>query len=449
MPRTKRPVERPPSETWEIAVVASPSQVDDKPVLGVGLAVDVSSGQVRWASPIGVITDVISGVLAATTKYGMPLELCYEDSELDFVVAHIADALSLSARKVPCPTLERAEQALLVAMAGGMPAAGMPLRIDAWRRIVAQLHDLAPWTRLGERTWFHFQGGPLDGAVAVLIGELDEAWGVTLYPTEEALLAFISAATTNDHKAIMNASTLSIQLEREGDLASSDVSLCRSLDLVFEDRVPRLLALGSGALRAPTRNEQRLLLAAVEGVTTLCASEMDALAQGLHRRLQMIVTGGQRLDVEAKPAALDDLDDSVIDALDEELPPDHLPTIIHSEHAVLFGSMTVDADGTAHPSVVLKMRKREALKLAQACEWIASLSLHRHSSGLQLVACDERGARATLVKLRGGGLDELSAHLMSAGVLYLAISAGGPTRSRIRSAEFVYAKMLPVVARVS
>jgi hypothetical protein len=450
MPRARRPTSRPSPETWEVAVVPSPAQADDGPVLGVGLAVDVTSGQVRWASPVGALSDVVPGLLAASKRYGAPEALCYDDPELEEPLVHLAATLSIDARRLPCPTLERAERALLTAMAGGMPAAGVSLRVDAWRRILDQMLGLAPWQQLGERVWFRFTGMGLDGAVAVLIGELDEAWGLTLYPSEAALVQFINAATEEDHQGVLHASTLSVQLERSSEVPVSDVSICRSLELLLAGgRLPRLLALGEGAVRAPTRSEQKLLLAAVEGVTTLCTRDLDALAQGQQRRIQMIVTGGQRLEVTASPAELTAL----------EPPADDLPSIIEADHTVVFGSMILDglADGlaagapegtdgkgTPHPSVVVKLRKRDAIKLAAACDWIESLALHRRGAGLQLVACDEHGARGTLVKLWGGGLDELSTHLASAGKLYLAISSGGPTRPEIRSAEFVYAKVLPV-----
>jgi hypothetical protein len=419
-------------------VVPSPAQADDGPVLGVGLAVDVTSGQVRWASPVGDLSDVVPGLLAASERYGSPEALCYDDRELEESLSHIAETLDIPARRTPCPTLERAERALLTAMAGGMPAAGVSLRVDAWRRILGQMLELAPWQRLGERVWFRFTGMGLDGAVAVLIGELDEAWGLTLYPSEAALVQFINAATEADTQGVLHASTLSVQLERAAEVPASDLSICRSLELLLAgDRLPRLLALGEGAVRAPTRSEQRLLLAAVEGVTTLCTRDLEALVAGQQRRIQMIVTGGQRIEVSASAAELEALDS----------PADELPSIIEADHTVVFGSMAVDGKGTPHPSVVVKLRKRDAVKLASACSWIASLALHRRGAGLQLVACDEHGARATLVKLWGGGLDELSTHLASAGKLYLAISSGGPTRPEIRSAEFVYAKVLPVAPR--
>ena len=81
------------------AVENDPAQADDGPVLGVGLAVDVTSGQVRWASPVGALTEVVPGLLAASARYGAPEALCYDDPELEDSLSHIGATLSIAVRR--------------------------------------------------------------------------------------------------------------------------------------------------------------------------------------------------------------------------------------------------------------------------------------------------------------------------------------------------------------
>ena len=338
------------------------------------------------------------------------------------------------------PTIRDAEAALGNAQA--VPAPGLTEDLDAWRTVLHQLARLAPWRSLHEDVLFTFRGAPLHGSVAVVIGSAGESLGIVLYPSIEDHRSFLRASMSDDEDAFASTTCLSVQLERREELTDADVASCIARGLTLPgDRFPRAMSLEAGDLVACLPEQQRLLLAAVEAVTALCARDLRDLARGHTRTLSLpsgIEITGARVEMEEE----------------EVLPLGPrgivVPDLVEADHAVHCGSIEVEGSPPSLcPCVVFKLRKADALKLARRCSEITAIELHGNlRTGLSMVACDVDGPLGQLVSFPPGPQSAaIGRHLASHGAVYLAISSGGPTRAGIEPSNFVFGETLPTRGR--
>lgn len=433
----------PLGDTWEVALVASPFEVEDVEIIGLMLVAEAESGLVRLATPL-THTDEIRDQLiracrepVAGTRPGRPARIHCVDLDLMARLHDVSRMMDIELVHVDAlPTVREAETALR--SASGLPAPGMTQDFDAWRIVLGELAAVAPWRSLHEDTLFTFRGGPLDEAVALVIGSGGESLGVVLYDSFDAYERFVQASTrvAVDLPGLRSVGCLAVHLERSEDLTEADVVACTQLGLALPGgRYPRIVALEEGETGPCLPEEQRALLAAVEGVTALCMRDLSRIASGDVATMTLNSSTGWRLEVTATPAP---------DSTD-----DVFPSLVEADHTVVCGRIELQGDAAGHPCMVFKLRKADALRLARQCSEVTAIELFGDpEAGLALIACDRDGPVGQLVSYPPGPeATAIGEHLASRNAVYLAISAGGPKRAGIRVEDFVYAETLPTRGR--
>lgn len=162
-------------DTWEVALVASPFDVEDVELIGLLLVAEVGSGLVRLAAPLTHTDEIRDQMIRACrepvagARPGRPARIHCIDRDLLVRLRDVARMMDIELVCVEAlPTVREAETALR--SASGLPAPGVTQDFAAWREVLGELARVAPWRSLHEDTLFTFRGGPLDASVALVIG---------------------------------------------------------------------------------------------------------------------------------------------------------------------------------------------------------------------------------------------------------------------------------------
>lgn len=163
----------------------------------------------------------------------------------------------------------------------------------------------------------------------------------------------------------------------------------------------------------------------------LCAD--PALAVRLQEELQGLAI---RADVVARLPAVE----AVITALAEELVRSE-PRLVDADCAIGVGSSrisTPDGVEVVIPGIYLKLRRRDAERVARRIASIDALSVELAPDGMLLHAWAGPRSLGPLVVVAENET------LLTAERLWFCISGGGPTRPRMRQSDIVFARVLAV-----
>jgi hypothetical protein len=204
------------------------------------------------------------------------------------------------------------------------------------------LARIAPWRAVSDQVLFEFEGVPeLQGVLAILLGQAGEQRGVALYPSHEDYWRFLEAAMERDLDALAEVEALNLYLDPIAEFEPSELEVCREAGLVTSnDLCPRVLVLAGGVPSLANDHAQRVLLAAIQGITALTARDAHQL-EFEHTRCVASTCLGV---VEVRSTSPGWMDSAVE------------PDLVDVEHSVGVGRIR-DAEGMEVAALVIKMRK--------------------------------------------------------------------------------------------
>lgn len=304
---------------------------------------------------------------------------------------------------------------------------GITVLRPQWLAALETLVRVAPWRVLWDSVLFRFHGEPtLEGMVALVMGNAQQKIGVAVYPTEEDYQGFLDAAVGGDPGALAEVEAVTLHLDAISELDPDEGRAFQEAGLVTVTGLcPRVLVLAGGVPSVANELAQRVLLAVVQAICTLTARGPEQLL--LQRATCIASTCLGPVQISSEPP-------------EEE---QRFPDLVDEDYAVGVGGLYDLERGRRDAVLVLKLRKRDALRVADRLVGV---------DGLQI---ESDGERCAVLALRGSEQIGLvtylhptqAAQLSEAGVAFLCVSAGGPKRRRINPREFVTRIEVSVVRR--
>lgn len=269
---------------------------------GVLVVVETGNHRCRLCAPVFAYDSpgaVFRGALVNPepgTEPGRPMEVRVADDGLLEELASVLREASVPAsvsQSLPSIVAYLAEA---MAAAGGPQAPGLSEPLAAWRTVLNEFANMAPWKQVANNLCFRFSGGALDGRLAIIIGNAGEDRGLILFATESAYKANVSRVPGTGLSGI---SFITVKMEPSGELTPAERAACLRERLVFGGGLhAKAYTAHESVFRAPNAEEQRVLLLAVQAVVAICRMHMAAIAKGEYRRLPF-AGNGESIVVEA------------------------------------------------------------------------------------------------------------------------------------------------------
>ena len=427
---------------WEVGLFEVPIEIEGVELEGMVLVVERGSGLVRGGSPLergASLWSVLGPAMLSPPPPFVPARpkaLYCTPPEL---VRRLRQELRSTGLKVtPAEHLPELQEALdaLVGYLTPHRAPGITVEPELWAKTLTLLCRMAPWRELPDSLCFRFgdEIEELADAVALVLGQAGEQEGVVLYPSEEDHLSFLALAHRGILEGIEQLASYNLYLDHPDELDPSEQRAVTELGLELPGaRMPRLLAMRAGGGQALSEREQMLFLAALEAILMLCASELEHLVERPCRHQANTMLG--KLTVHTTPPQL--------------APPLFMvaePALVEPfEHALFLTDLTVsheDRPAEVLPALVVKLRKRDALRLAeQIAEADGVEVLPGPQTGFRLWAGEEDLGLLCQFPLEPEELHDVLAHPF----LAVGISAGGPRRAKLRDEDMVRSMRLPLL----
>jgi hypothetical protein len=355
----------PRSGEWEVGLVAMPElEVEGETLEGVLLVVD-DSGLVRVARPTLAGLDLTEPLVEASCAPTEPLTparpktlRCREAlrERLEPAATLLGARLELSDR---LPTLDEASASLRAAMTGTLPRDPRP-----WAPLLEDFVRAAPWSVLPDSVHFRFPRGMplLERGIAVVLGQAGEQIGLAFYPTDEDYDAFGEMATMGLFAEPPEFTCWCVHLDPLEEFSEDTQELLQSGLLAPSGLGLRLFVLEGMRSRALTPDEEVACRAVLEAVLATWKSQGVELATEPTSGAVTTSAGSLLVFTEPGPSLLDC----------ESL-------ILEVEHraGLLFG----EVEGAERPILLLKMAKRDALRLSGLLEDMDAISVHPSSGG--------------------------------------------------------------------
>ena len=403
---------------WEIDLVQIPSiRIKDTTLAGMLFVVDTSGGLIRMTAPIEVGEALDLHVARAASQPAQPCSpsrprtiRCRHAlrSKLSKVAKVLGARLIISSH---LPAVDQAAQALSQHFAA-VPAL-LPSDPEPWLPVLEELHSLAPWDLLPDSVIFRFPSGydPLHSSLAVVLGQAGEQIGLAVYPTQQDYDRFMTLAHKGRVVDVGPWQVWAVHLDPLHDMEPEQREACIEQGLVVGDLGLLLMAMDEEGARPLTHDEERACLVAAQGV--LGAFESQGATMLLQPTLGRVPTVAGELTVVTTP--------DVMTLVEEAEPP-----VVDASHQIMI------ADTAGKPSLILKMAKRDAQRLARALYGVDALSLEAFD---EVVAW--AGDHRIGVITRGEFGPQTWSTWRERGSGELIISAGGAKRRGLRFRDIV------------
>lgn len=405
------------SETWEAGMLRGAFEVEGVELEGVILVVEAESNRVRLVTAVQRGEDVARVARTAFeapaegTQPGRPRRFHCADPELLRRLGPLLAEARTKGALSETPAVDEAVASLLHSF-GAPRAPGITVDVGAWRAVLDRLVATAPWRMLPDSVEFAFEGGALDGAVAVVLGLAEQVYGVALYPTRRDLLTF--RRVMRSPSALEKVRCVTVHLEPASELTAGERRACVGLALAG-GLYPRVYAMEGGAARPAGPPEQAALRKAVEGVLAACDGRLAALAQG--QRAEARVSGG-------------------VVRVGRHGSAGRAATPLAQEGAIVLMTMAPNPREAALPTLVLKFRKAEAERVAFELGAVAGLELRHGADGLVIRAGYSTSETRDLATLPAGELTDAILRHFGASRAWLVVAGGGTTRT-VRERDLV------------
>jgi hypothetical protein len=436
----RRALEKLPTTTtrWEVAVVDAAVRVQGVVLEGMLLVVDERSGFVRGAGAV-VEGEPLWPVLRPSLYEPTPPASPARPRALVCADAALAARLrrELEGTDIPVlvvdrmPELDEAAESM-VRHFEPVRTPGLTVELPRWAAALALLCRMEPWRQLPDQ--FAFRFGPevpeLASVVVVLLGMAGEQEGVVVYPSQETFDRFLASGWAGDERPAPELEATCLYVDPADELHPTDQAEVRRRGLALPgNRMPRVVRLLHGELFPLDDHDQRVLLAAIEAVVRLCATDLERLLDEPCSAAAHTVLGS--VTVRSTP-----------------LPPTLPPTLASPfEHAVLLSTVRLLHEERAPedlPALVVKLAKRDAERLARGLT---------AADAVEFEPLDPIGVRA---RLRAGGRDlgvlceapldaEDAAMLIEAPTVVVGLSAGGAKRTSLRPRDLIWSARLATV----
>ncbi len=203
---------------------------------------------------------------------------------------------------------------------------------------------------------------------------------------------------------------------------------CEREGLVTTDGLcPRVVLLQGGTLVPMPDEAQLVLLAVVQGINVLTARGAETLENAPAECVATTCLG--TIEVHSSPAA----------------PPwpTQAPHLIDADFGAGLGQALDVTTNEEVVSLVLKLRKRDAMRVARQVEHVDRLRIEMDGGDPIVYALEGEVELGVLVHLDGEALDVKA--LLGANRMLLCVSAGGPRRPRIQPKDFVLQRAVEVL----
>lgn len=406
---------------WEVDLVSMPGmKIEGTELAGILLVVDRKAGTVRQAAPVqvgeplGLAVAQAASAPARPHTPSRPLSIrCHP--ALREEIAEVAGVLGARLMTTDdLPALNDAAESLRRHF-GPVPVL-LPSNPEPWRPVLEDLHRLAPWRALPDSVCFHFPSGctPLRNAVAVVLGQAGEQLGLAVYPTQQDYDRFMTLADAGKLLDVGPWEAWAVHLDALHELPPEQREACIEQNLVMDDFGLLLLAMDGEHARPLTETEEYACLVALQGILGAFERQGDTL--NAQPTVTPVPIAAGELTVVSTPSA-----PSLFDLLETPL--------LEEQHQVLIGTSADD------PTLVLKMGKRDAERLARQIEGTDALYLETFGDMTDVVAW--AGDLRLGVLTRGAFGEEPWSGWRARGSGRLVVSAGGPKRRTLRPRDVV------------
>jgi len=406
---------------WEVALVPMPMpmNVSDAVAEEALFIAEQSTGAARSAGPIEAgesLWPVLGPAFddpAPPCVPARPSRLITDDPELAKRLKRELGSLKARVEVGEVPAARAGVEGLLEHLA--FPAfPGLDVELPAWSEALRAFHDAAPWRTIPDSILFRFYGvDALRGTVAVVMGEAGEQVGIVVYPSMDDYELFLDGVLTGRPELLEQATSFSVYLAPITELVPDDLQLCRERGLVVGESYASAMLMSGGAATSAPPAIQRVMLAVMQGVTAL-ARQHDDLSSPQQGHASTVLG---EVEVRCEP----EVDDH-----------DHGPSIIEAEATIGIASVsTLDGDGML-TAFMIKVRKRDATRLAKALADVDELWLGPCGHGVVVIARADGEELGMLTHLEDPSMAQA---LFDAERPGLCVSAGGPTRRTVRPGD--------------
>jgi len=418
--QARRAIERLPTSAsaWEVAFVDVPIVIQGVDTEGLLVIAEARTGNARGAGPIvrgEGLWEVLGRAFTAPPSPCVPARppriLCADAG----LAARIESELRGTGVKVERVAEVPAAAALIESVSAHfrpVSAPGIKVELGAWAMALEQLCRDEPWEELSDAVRFRFDAAVPDlaDAVAIVLGRAGEQRGIALFPSAAMHEAF-RAAEGPESAVHADVECLNLYLDPSGDLAPAEEAACRAAGFALPGGLfPRLIGIRAGRGYAPDAHEQRVLLSAVQAIAALCREATDDLEQVATSREVRTCLG--RLTIRSIPAAPD------------------VELLVRGAHTVVVTQMKSLRDGVERPAIVLKVGKRQAVRLARVVAEVDALRFEPDGDGH--IARVSAGGRELGALFRFDASASASVRMVAQETtVLLGISAGGGRRSRL------------------
>jgi len=407
---------------WEVAVGEAPFDIEGYDEVRLFVVVEQHTGIIRVGGPLVPEASLLDQLAPAFVDPvqpcvpARPRRLLSTDGDLVGQLGPDLKAAGVRVERIDALTVAEESLASLGAHFEPVRAPGISAELlDAWRVALRNLADAAPWRVLPDGVLFGLEGLPdLADPVAVVLGYAGEQHGVVLYPSFDNYRDFVVAAHAGDMELLGEVETVNLYLDLADELEPEELEACHAAGLELSGGFyPRVVAMLQGEGVPAGEFAQAALLAAIEAIVAMTADHPERLLHAGDRR--RVPTSLGLVEVVTTP--------------------EYEPALTNAEYAVGCGPLyRVDRD-EEHVALVIKLRKRDARRLADTLIELGvdGLEVERHPGATLVFALAGNRRVGRLVEIEPGRAPTL----VRGGSALLCVSAGGPRRQRVDSADFV------------
>ncbi len=354
---------------WEVDVIETPEvRVKDVVLRGTLIIADRDTALVLGAAPIVADEEIGPHVLRAASAPAEPNTparprsiRCRSDLR-----GELFDAARALDAKLTVQTHLPAIEDVCASMRHHFDDTGppfLPTEPAPWKALFADLVRAKPWMALDDGVCFRYPSGSaiLEDAVGLVLGMAGEQLGFVLYPTSEDHERFMEAVYDGDIGAMLEVDVWCAHIDPVADLPPDHVALAKAQGLVHDGRALHLFAVEPDGSRPLEPHEEVACLAALQGMLGAWHTHGVALLE--HWPTTSVETAAGRLMVELAPASIDEPEGVIFDV----------------DHQIIFTAIILD--GRKVPALVLKMAKRDAVRLAREIDDVDALSLDDSGDG--------------------------------------------------------------------
>lgn len=299
-----------------------------------------------------------------------------------------------------------------------VPAApGMATRLDAWRGTLVAFWKERIWKEAPPGVAFHFQGGSLDGAVAIAMRDSQQGEAILLYANIEDFARDEipeSDEELNDPPAPL-ATAVVLQLEPQRVVSRADREACARAGLIIGgNRCVRLFESAAGTPRPAAREDADRMLDAVRGILALWTDRLEDIVDGLSADTTFLSVSGETMQVSV--AAVEDDEDGLTGGA-------NFP--VGGKNVVFWGPRPAFGTG-ADTWCLVRVDRANFVEARDAFESVERFHWERHESECFRLSVWLGGEdQGDLAHPAGADVDSFR-DLIKAGQVELVIIEGGP-----------------------